>query len=263
MTEQGVTHHRGQAALQLWGTRKDPQTFAAVMRECVAGELLLDTSASRTADPQNPFQPGDTLAIAEQVDNAGKRLLLAYTDHARLQARNRAPSTSLVQPAAAVLEMAMSRYDGIAIDARHPDLFIGYTPELVQNLTEKPSANTPLKTALLERSLPWDQLLELVGSAPVMFVPFRGHRDEAGELVGVSTVTANDPQNGTLAVACTSPAEAWAWAPGVGAQATTFAQIARAALTDGHPGVLLNPAGGTVLITADELRALSAETPAG
>lgn len=196
------------------------------------------------------------------MDNAGKRLLLAYTDHARLQARNGKPSTSLVQPAAAVLEMAMSRYDGIAIDAGHSDVFIGYTPELAQNLTEQPSANTRLKTALLERSLPWDQLLELVGNAPVMFVPFREHRDEAGQLVGVSTVTTTDPERGTVTVACTSPAEAWAWAPGIGAQATTFAHIARAALADGHAGVLLNPAGGTVLITANELRALGTATAA-
>lgn len=257
MTDQGVTHLRVQAALQGWGQRKDAQTFAAVMRECVAGELLLDSSSSKTADPQNPFRPGDTLAIAEQVDNAGKRLLLAYTDHTRLQARNGKPSTSLVQPASAVLEMAMNRYDGIAIDAGHPDVFIGYTPELAMNLTEQPSQNTRLKSALLERSLPWDQLLDLIGRAPVMFVPFREHRDEAGQTTGISTVTANDPERGPLAVACTSPAEVWAWAPGVGAQATTFAHIARAALADGNQAVLLNPAGGSVLITVDELRSLA------
>src|SRR3954465_4471361 len=73
-----------QEALVPWSSTKNAQTMYGVVRQCVAGDLLLDVSGSEIADKANPFAKGDTLAVGTQVDNAGKRLLVAFTDNDRL-----------------------------------------------------------------------------------------------------------------------------------------------------------------------------------
>lgn len=254
MTGQPMVNIPVQQALARWGAAKSHQTMAGVLRECVLGELLLDASDSTRTDPSRPFAPGDTLAIAEQVDNAGQRLLLAYTSNERLRDRRGGRPVSLVQPAAAVIGMATAKYDGIAIDAGHPDVLIAYRAELAQHLTDEPEANLTLVRMMRERTTPYADFLAALGEEQrILYLPFVERRDQAGAVTGRAAVTASDREGRTLGVAGTSPAEIWSWAPDAGVYPTTWANIARVAREDGHAGVLLDPAGAAVTVAAAQL----------
>jgi hypothetical protein len=67
-----VQHARLQQALDAWAERKDAQTHSDALRRAMSGQLLLDISASTFADPDNPMQQGDTLAVASVRDADGK-----------------------------------------------------------------------------------------------------------------------------------------------------------------------------------------------
>jgi hypothetical protein len=249
-----VSNRLVQAALRRWSSAKDARTFAEVLRQCATGELLLDATGSQLADPSGGFHPGDTLSIASRTDEQGRRLLLAFTSNDRLGEYHQGEHpVSLVQPAPAVLAQAAADYDGIAIDAGSSDLCIAFADEIRRHLTDDPALNEPLKTALVERSLPWDELLDLVESTPAVFIALAEVRDESGAVTGARIPTAKGKNGETYSVAFTSPAEVWAWSPPEDAQATGIGNVARAALEQSHDGVLLNPAGQSVVISPPEL----------
>jgi len=250
-----VSNRLVQAALSRWSSSKDARTFAEVLRQCVTGELLLDATGSVLADPAHGFHAGDTLSIASRTDEQGRRLLLAFTSNERLAEYRRGEHpVSLVQPAAAVLAQAAADYDGIAIDAGSDDLCIAFADEIRRHLTDDPALNEPLKTALVERTVPWEELLNLVQRTPTVFIALAKVRDEAGTVTGVRIPTAKGKNGETYSVAFTSPAEVWAWSPPEDAQATGIANVARVAMEQSHDGVLLNPAGQSVVISPAELQ---------
>jgi hypothetical protein len=86
-----------------------------------------------------------------------------------------------------------------------------------------------------------------------MFIAKQELRDDGGAVSGVSVPTVDGKNGENYAVAFTSPAEVWAWAPAFDAQATGVANVARATLEDGNDGVILNPAGQSVLLSPEEL----------
>ncbi|WP_223691095.1 SseB family protein [Leifsonia poae] len=248
------------AALRTWGAERNAQTFANVLRQCATGELLLDTTGSTVADQQNGFQTGDTLGVGYRTDEQGRTLLLAFTNNERLAEYHRGePVLSLAQPAAAVMtQAATSPYDGIAIDAGSSDLCIAYGDEIRRHLTDDASLNSALKSALVSRSLPWTEFLDLVGGAPAVFIATQEATDASGAVTGITVPTVSGKNGETYAAVFTSPAEVWAWAPPFDAHATGMANVARAALEDGHDGLVLNPAGQSVVIAPDELPPLAA-----
>jgi hypothetical protein len=237
-----------QEALAPWSATKNAQTMNGVLRQCIAGDLLLDASGSEIADPATPFAKGDAIAIGTQVDNAGKRLLVAFTDNDRLAVYRRnggatAPPISLGQPAAATLEMAASTYDGIAIDPGSPEtLFIAYADEIRRGLTDQPGVNEALKTAVLAGSSA-DELVARAEAAPVLFVGVSTLRDDKGEVQRITVPAIKGPDGGSYHPAFTSPAEVWAWAPDLEARPTGFSNIARSAREDGQAGIAFDPAG--------------------
>lgn len=247
----------------MWAGLKNGQTFAEVMRRAVTGELLLDITDSTFADPAAGPQPGDTIAITSQADNAGKRLLVAFTSNQELARYRGRPGMSLVQPAAAVLAQATREYEGVVIDGRSPGAFIAYSAEIEQQLAGDPEAVGPLGEATATGSLPLEEYLPALADAPV-FVPFDVQRDETGAESGVTMPVATGPDGAPFAVLGTAPAELWAWSPRSGAQRTGLANVARAVLDDGQAGVVVNPAGPAVTVPADLLRRfLYGEAPAG
>lgn len=253
MSSPPVVNVQVQHALSRWGAAKNHQSMAGVLRACVTGELLLDATDSTWADPAAPFAPGDRLAIAEQVDNAGQRLLLVYTSNERLQVRRGGQASSLVQPAAAVFRMAIEKYDGVAIDADHPDVFIAYRAELSRHLTEHPEANLPLVRIMTERTAPYPDFLAALGEKRTLYLPFVERRDGSGAVIGRGAVTATDRDGRTLSVLGTSPAEIWSWAPDAGVLPTTWANVARVARDDGHAGIMLDPASAAITVTTSQL----------
>lgn len=247
----GVRNDRVREALTTWAGRKDEQTFADVLRRTVVGELLLDVTDSTIADPAAGLQRGDVLAITAQDDNAGKRLLVAFTAHDELSRYRGAPGSSLVQPAAAVLAQAARDYEGVVVDGRSPGAFIAYAAEIRQQLTDDPEAVAPLGTATTTRGLPFDQYLTALAAAP-LFVPFEVHRDGSGaERVVVPGATG--PDGRPYAVVGTAPAEIWAWQPRAGVQRTTLDAVAAAVARAGQAGVVVNPAGPAVTVPAGML----------
>ena len=253
----GVTNPSVRAALDRWAERKDAQTFADVIRRALAGSLLLDTTDSVIADPAVGFGPGDTMAIASQRDNAGKQVLLAYTAHEHLALARQQPGRSLVQPAASVLEMAATKYEGIVIDGRSPGAFIAYADELRRAIGTDAATAARATAATLGQPLDLEEALAVL-AAETVYVPFEQVRDADGREAGIRVPGATGPDGRSYAVAGTAPAQLWAWSPSVGTQPTTLATIARVALDNGDAGIVVNPAGPPVLIPGDRLAALAA-----
>lgn len=241
----GVRHDRVREALGTWAERKDAQTFADVLRRAVSGQLLLDVTDSWLADPARGLQPGDTLTIASVRDNAGADLLVAFTGHDELQRMRQAPGRSLVQPAAAVLAQAARDHQGIVVDGRSPGAFIAYAAEIRQHLTEDPDAVAALTEATVSRSLPFEQYVAALAGAP-LFVPVAAGGSGA-------TPAATGPDGGAYTVVGTSPAEVWAWRPGGEVRRVGLAEVAAAALAAGRAGVVVNPAGPSVVVPAAAL----------
>jgi hypothetical protein len=237
-----VRNVRVQEALDVWATTKDTRTFSDVLRRAVAGELLLDISASEIADRSVGPRPGDRIAIASQADDAGKHLLLAYTDNDRLAARISAPPLSLGRPAHDVLEQAMRDFEGLVIDPGHAGMFIAYADEIRRGLGEEPAAAARLARDLVQRDRPFEQFLAGLALAPV-YIPVETRRDASGAVASLSVLTARGRDGETLSALFTSPAEVWAWAPEVEARPTRLQNVARVALQDGHAGAIVNPAG--------------------
>jgi len=248
-----VDNARVREALERWAGRKDGQTFADVVRRAVVGQLLLDITDSRIADPSAGFGPGDTIAITSQNDAAGKHLLVAFTNNDELTRYRGRPGISLGQPAAAVLAQAMRDYEGIVIDGRSAGAFIAYSAELEQQLGGDPEAVRPLTEATVTRAMPFEEFLQALAAGAV-YIPFEVRRDENGAEAGIVVPGAVGADGAPHAVLGTAPAEVWAWSPGSGAQRTGLGNVARAVLAQGQAGVVVNPAGPSAVIPADVLR---------
>lgn len=242
-----IRNTRVQEALEVWATTKSNQTFADVIRRVVTGDLLLDISTSQIADRAAGPQPGDRMAVASQTDNAGKHVLLAYTDNERLAARTPENTLSLGQPGYGVLEQALRQYDGLAIDAGHPGMFLAYAAEIRRCLGDEPEAAARLARELVLRDRPFADVLAGLALAPV-YIAVQVHRDDAGEVVSLSVLNARGRDGENMSALFTSPAEVWAWAPEVEARPTRLQNVARVAVQDGHAGALINPAGPATVL---------------
>lgn len=266
----------------LWAARKDRRTLAEVLRRALTGQLLLDISDSEIADPSSGLQRGDRIAIAAQTDNAGKQLLMAFTENEELTRYRGRPGISLVQPAAAVLAQAARDFEGIAIDPRAEHACIVYAEEILQHFaddpealvrgtaatttaataTATPTATTNAPTAERSPSDPGSGLLESLVDAP-LFVPVIPERDASGAEPGAARVmSAQDDQGRSFAVAGTSPAELWAWHTEAEAHRVALAQLADLVRRNGLAGLQLNPGGPGVFVPAQELRPFASMTGA-
>jgi hypothetical protein len=254
---------RIQEALLAWATEKNAQTLAGVLRNCVTGELLLDISDSTVADPAQGFRPGDSLTIGFRTDKDERKLLTAFTTNERLAThRNGAFARSLVQPANAVMSQAAKEpYDGIVIDPGSETACIAYSNEIPRYLTEDPSLNTPLKAALEAPSLPREALLERIGATSTLFVAGTDVPADGTTAGGFRVLHAANAAGEPLAVAFTSPAEVWAWAPDYDARPTGVTNVAFAAEEDNCVGLLLNPAGPSSVVSLSELKQLTGVAP--
>jgi hypothetical protein len=236
---------------------KDTRGFGDVIRRALVGELLLDVSTSVIADPDAGLQPGDRIAIASQVDNAGKRLLVAFTDNERLRAVTEGRPVSLGQPAVAVLEQAVRDYDGIVIDPRHPGMFIAYADELRRAMGDDPTRSAQLATALLERDQPFLDFLAGLATSTV-YVAASVQRAPDGTVTGATYPGVRDAEGRPYGVICTSPAEVWAWGEGLEARATRAANVAQIAIDDGHVGIMINPRGPSMTLDRAQIDFLAA-----
>ena len=238
-----VVNTHVQAALLAWGASKNAQTMNDVLRQCAAGELLIDIGGSQFADISKGLQPGDSLGVGQIVDNAGKRLLLVFTSNEALRAyRPDTAPMSLAQPASGVMKQALNDFEGVAIDPADPNTCIIYNREIQLGLSEEPSINEALKTALFENRAD-DEIRELAASAPLLFIGVVEVRNEAGEIVGGKLPTVQTRAGELCSLAFTSPAEVWAFDPTLSARPTGLDDVMEGAKSVGNVGVMLNPIG--------------------
>lgn len=251
-----IRHTSVQEALDAFAADRNHRTFHDVLRRAASGDLLLDISGSTFADPEQPFQGGDTLAIASIVDNAGKRLLCAFTDNDRLTAAVQGPPRSLGQPAIATLEQAIRDHEGIVLDPGHPAQFIAYTNEVQRALGLDTAAAGRLADSLVRQSRPYPEFLADLAASPV-YIAVDVQRAPDGTPTGMSVVTARGAGDSAHSAVFTSPAEVWAWSPGSDAHPTRLANVASVALQEGHAGVIVNPLGPSATLSAAELPAFA------
>ncbi|WP_158685462.1 SseB family protein [Microbacterium halophytorum] len=238
-----VQNARVQEALDAWAENKDPQVHSDVLRRAASGELLLDISNSEFADPENPMQEGDRLAVTSVTDNGGKDLLLAFTDNARLEAFGTGETGhSLAQSAAGVLRMANDRHDGVAIDAGTDGAFIAYGDEIERAFGDSFDDAVRLATAIVDGGVEIDAFVELLKESVVYIggIPVFG---DDGETIGYHIATATPPSGGELHAVFTCPAELWAWQPNAVAQPTTLDRIVASAREGEMAGLVVNPVG--------------------
>ncbi|MBP2436302.1 SseB family protein [Microbacterium amylolyticum] len=246
-----VQNTRVQEALEAWSTQKDPQTHSDVLRRAASGKLLLDISSSEFADPANPMQEGDKLAVTSVSDGEGKDLLLAFTENPRLEAFSPAEkTTSLAQPGAAALKQAMENHDGIVIDAGTPGAFVAYSDELGRAFGDSPADAAQLASALVDGGVQLDAFVRMLKDA-VVYVGGLPVTDEAGEVTGYTVATATHPDGRQLHALFTSPAELWAWKSDAIAQPTTLDRIVASAAEDGMQGLVVNPVGPAAELSLD------------
>ncbi|MFC4224805.1 SseB family protein [Lysinibacter cavernae] len=255
-----IHHEAVEAALAQWSQRKDAQTMNNVLRQCAFGSLLLDGSDSTLGAGGSPFEVGSILAIGYKADNDGRKLLLAFTSNEELaKYRTGTRPNSFGQPAPAVLAQAMTDYDGIAINPGSPDLTcIMYSAEIERGLTSMPSLNERLKSAMMTNDIPWPHFVQALASTPTLYVAALEITDEAGNVTGMGspTVTGRASAPGqpepVYSLAFTSPAEVFAWHPAAQTTAVSFADISTMVADSGRAGVLVNPAGEAVAVSAGE-----------
>lgn len=253
-----VRNDRLLEALSTWGQRKDSQVFADVIRRAVIGDLLLDITDSKVADPAAGWQQGDVIAITSQRDNAGKNLLVAFTDNDELARYRGRPGVSLVQSAVSVMEQAMCDYEGIVINGRSQGAFIAYSEEIRQNLGDDPAAAGRLAAKTIAHSMSFAEYIDELARG-IVYIPLEVSRDAQGNRTGAILASALAADGSSCAVIGTSPAEVWAWDPRFDAQPTELAEVARSALENGQSGAILNPAGPTVFIDAEALTHVAGE----
>lgn len=246
-----VRNDRVQEALAAWGERKDAQAHSDVLRRAVSGSLLLDISHSEFADPEKPMQQGDKLVVTSVTDNAGKDLLLAFTDNPRLEGfGSGSTGASLAQPAESALKMAMDRHDGIAIDAGTDGAFIAYSDEMQRAFGDSFEDAARLASAIVGGETSLDDFVAMLRSAVVYIggIPIVG---EDAETLGYNLASATKPDGSSLQAVFTGPAELWAWEPNGVAQPTTLDKIVEAARENGMSGLVVNPVGPSAELRLD------------
>ncbi|WP_029150555.1 SseB family protein [Microbacterium indicum] len=246
-----VRNERVQEALAVWAERKDAQTHSDVLRRAMAGELLLDISASEFADADNPMQEGDKLVVTSIMGDEDRDLLLAFTDNALLQAYAQNPAArSLAQPAAAALKQALDNHDGIAIDAGTPGAYVAYSSEITRAFGDSPADAARLAAALVDGGVQIDEFVRILREA-VLYVGGIPVSGDDGETIGFHLASATKPDGSVLHGVFTSPAELWAWEPRATAQPTDLEKIIAAAREDGMTGLVVNPAGPAAELPLD------------
>ncbi|MDD4865715.1 MAG: SseB family protein [Mycobacterium sp.] len=233
-----------------FGRTPEQRTALNVLRACMYGELLFDTTGS-TAFTDRPFEHGSVLQIRRGNGPGGQPALFAFTRHeeiARLYPPG-ARTQSMVTPATGALGLA--RHEGagwLYIDPAGPTCALAAAE--IDFALRNPN-NEDLKAALADNA---------AGRADRRAIIHLLHQDgplllgaddsRPGEAIA-RTVTHPDGTRSLFAF--TSGPEVLAFNPADAAAAMTTSQVL-AMLRDGaYSELILNPAGPYVQLTAAEI----------
>jgi hypothetical protein len=223
-----------------------------VLRSCMYGELLFDiTRSDAFAADGEPFREGSTLQIRGGTGPGGGRALFAFTRQHEID-RLHPPGTrtqSLVTPATGALGLARQKGDAwLYIDPAGPTCALSAAE--IDFALRNPN-NEPLKTALVAVAAGHTDkgaVVELIRSDGPLLI---GVDDSVPGKMGVRELT--HPDGSSSLAAFTSGPEVLAFSPSDAAAPLTTRQVLDMVRERGYGGLVVNPAGPFVGLSAAEL----------
>ncbi|OHT88962.1 SseB family protein [Mycobacteroides saopaulense] len=248
-----VDHTGLRRAVTAFAAQPGEQQVYDVLRACMYGKLLLDTTGSDepVAGP-SPFPTGARLQIRGGTGPDGGRALFAYTRQEEI-ARHHPPGTqtqSLVQSAPSVLEYVRSQGDPwLYIDPAGPTCAVAGNE--IDFALRNPR-NEPVREAIervTQGQADRQSVLQLLrGDGPMLL----GADDRA--VPGQVAIRRTQLPDGSLAlVAFTSAPEVIGYVSSDAVVAVTARKVMDTVIRDGYAGLVINPAGPSVFLPTAEI----------
>ncbi|HST71117.1 MAG TPA: SseB family protein [Kocuria rosea] len=258
---EGVVHPLVRAAIDRFASAPDDAGMIEVVRQCMAGSLLLDVTASTLVEGPGgeTVGPGSQLRVQTLGEADGTRSLAAYTSAAEAQAmferhhEGGGQPVLLREPAVKVLQMLVddAQYDHLVIDPARQGCRIG-RPQVEWAM--RSPRNDAVKAALLDNSMP--QLLAgLLAPDAVLLL---GARVRDGRAVPVYAKPEEEGAAPDTLLLFTSAAEIAALDPALEVRSAPSRQALRFALDAGAKKICLNARPPVATLTAEQLRELLA-----
>lgn len=231
-------------AVAAFAARSEQRTLLDVLRACMTGRLLLDTTGS---GPGAPFGAGSTLQIAGGTGPDGGRALFAFTRQEEIARRHPpgTPISSLAQSAVDVLGMVRANGDPwLYLDPAGPTCALagGEIDFALRN-----PHNPALKAAVDRGPAGRSEAIALLRSPGPLLLAVD---ESTGERVPRTSVREDGSR---WLFAFTSAPEAAAAAPADGVWATTTTDTVPQVVANGLRGLVINPAGPWLAIGIEEL----------
>lgn len=256
----GDVHPRLRAAAEAWSREPGDRALAGVLREALAGIVLLDVSGSELVPGEDgqPVGPESDIRVQTVTQADGKRCLAVYTstEEARqmFASSNRNPHMDepvlLRQRASAMLAMVAQdeQYDEIMVDPSSGHA-TRISREQIEWVTRSPH-NEPLKQALLD-----DNMANLLGA---LFNP-QGHlmlgtRDQGDDALPVMVQPEQEGAAPDTLLVFTSAAEVAALDPALTVRSAPSRQILQFALDAGAAAICLNAVAPVATLPTEQLR---------
>ena len=243
-------------AVAAFAAKPDQATYLEVVRNCLQGNLLFDSTGSSITmtEDGSSIAAGSTFHFREGKGPNGERAIFAFTRQEEAQRMHPdEPATTMGQPAGGVFEFAKSQgYGWVYIDPAGPTCGVGI-PDV--DFVLRNARNDAVKNAI-GAGKPSDVLDALALGAPLMYAVIE-HPDKS-----VEVRTSVSPDGKPVRLAFTSAAE-------VAARSTTdafatidLARIVSDALEAPFEGLVINPAGPWTVLGPEQLRILQGRLPA-
>jgi hypothetical protein len=254
------------AAVEAFATNPEQSTYLDVVRACLQGRVLLDSTGSDRptveVDGSYSFPAGATLQFAGGTGPDGTPALFAFTSQEqinRMHPDDLAEVQALVQPSAGVLQLASTeRYGWLYIDPAGPTCAISNRDAAFALRGER---NDAVKQALeiadpgASKSAVLDALAEngpLLLAVDTDSVPESGVSSDTPVRIRDSV----DPDGHPVLLAFTSGPEVSAQNVADSFATRPAAAVIHDALQPPYGGLVLNPGGPWMALAPDELRSV-------
>ena len=252
------------AAVEAFAMRPEQSTYLDVVRGCLQGRLLLDSTGSDRptveADGSYSFPAGATLQFAAGAGPDGRPALFTFTSQQqinRMHPHDQSMVQALVQPAAGALQLASTeRYGWLYIDPAGPTCAISHRDAA---FALRGSRNDAVKEALgigdphVSKVAVLDAL---AGNGPLLLAVDTDSVSAPGVLNGppVRIRDCVDPDGHRVLLAFTSGPEVSARNIADSFATRPAAEIMHDAIQAPYGGLVINPGGPQMALSADEIR---------
>ncbi|WP_234818097.1 SseB family protein [Mycolicibacterium sphagni] len=240
-------------AVAAFAAQPSQQGALEVLRSCMFGTLLLDTTGSDMPTATG-FAAGSRLQIRRGTGPDGRAALLAFTRNeeiARLYPTGTA-TLSMVNPSTGVLEFAKSQQSAwLYIDPAGPTCALSASE--IDFALRNPN-NEPLKSATVDLAagrIDRRAVLDLLNQEGPLLLGV----DETSEPGKMRFRATAMPDGSPGLFAFTSAPEVVAYNPADAVMASTTSKVLEIVRNDGYGGLVVNPSGPFVAVTLAELNA--------